>query len=204
MQHLLQFGLSNAVAAAVLAVLAAVATRVWRNPHFAYALWLVVLLRLVAPPLLPVGVPVPEWMARLICATRIRRAAAWARSESRGTPDVGGPIEMAYPESSRGIARRVEAEDTPVCGHRFRSRVAGANPSWRAADSRVRDPCARLDVPEDRWGPRLECRPTTAGSSDAGARKPRDTRRLPASRWPVDGQPRRRRVVELERCVICC
>jgi len=61
MERLFQIGLSNAAAAAVLAVLAAVATRLWRNPHFSYALWLIVLLRMVAPPLVPMPVPLPAW-----------------------------------------------------------------------------------------------------------------------------------------------
>ena len=79
MQHLLQFGLSNAVAAAVLAVLAAVATRVWRNPHFAYALWFVVLLRLMAPPL------VPRWRATAAVDGPVcpRRRAAEPRGSLR-------------------------------------------------------------------------------------------------------------------------
>jgi beta-lactamase regulating signal transducer with metallopeptidase domain len=59
MEQLFQHGLSNAAAAAVLAIVAAIATRIWRNPHFAYAAWLIVLVRLVAPPLLAVSVPMP-------------------------------------------------------------------------------------------------------------------------------------------------
>jgi beta-lactamase regulating signal transducer with metallopeptidase domain len=59
MEQLFQHGLSNAAAAALLAFLAASATRIWRNPHFAYAAWLIVLVRLVAPPLVAVNVPMP-------------------------------------------------------------------------------------------------------------------------------------------------
>src|ERR1700722_10919800 len=96
MEHLLQFGLSNALAAAVLAVLATVATRIWRNPHFAYALWFVVLLRLAAPPLLPVGVPVPQWMSQRL--TRLARDAAFPSDGNylRRLPAdwVNGPAPM--------------------------------------------------------------------------------------------------------------
>jgi beta-lactamase regulating signal transducer with metallopeptidase domain len=62
MEQLFQHGLSNAAAAAALAILAVIATRIWRNPYFAYAAWLIVLVRLVAPPLLPVSVPLPACM----------------------------------------------------------------------------------------------------------------------------------------------
>jgi len=85
MEHVIQLGLSNAAAATVLAILAAIATRIWRNPHFGYALWLVVLLRLVAPPLVPVQVPLP----------------AWAIVHSTGSaPIVAGPTDSAARSST--------------------------------------------------------------------------------------------------------
>jgi beta-lactamase regulating signal transducer with metallopeptidase domain len=62
MDRVMQIGLSNAATAAVLAILAAIATRLWRNPHFGYALWLIVLVRLVAPPLVPVPISLPAWV----------------------------------------------------------------------------------------------------------------------------------------------
>jgi beta-lactamase regulating signal transducer with metallopeptidase domain len=62
----LQIGLTNALWAAVLAVFVAAVTRVWRNPHLAHALWLIVLLRLVAPPLFQVPLQTPAWLTRAI------------------------------------------------------------------------------------------------------------------------------------------
>lgn len=47
---------SNAVLAACLALFAWGVTRVWRNPHLAYALWLLVLMKLVTPPLIHISV----------------------------------------------------------------------------------------------------------------------------------------------------
>ena len=43
---------SNVVFAALLAVLAIVLTKVWRNPQIAHSLWLLVLVKLVTPPLI--------------------------------------------------------------------------------------------------------------------------------------------------------
>ena len=60
MESFLQIGLSNAVAAAILAILAAIATRIWKNPHFANAVWLLVMLRFIAPPIWTMSIPVPE------------------------------------------------------------------------------------------------------------------------------------------------
>jgi beta-lactamase regulating signal transducer with metallopeptidase domain len=52
MNDLFVFAAHNTVAAIVLAVFVYGLTRVWRNPPVAHALWLLVLLKLVAPPIL--------------------------------------------------------------------------------------------------------------------------------------------------------
>jgi beta-lactamase regulating signal transducer with metallopeptidase domain len=54
---LLHVGLSNALTATLLAVAVAAVARVCRRPALAHALWLLVLLKLVTPPLLPVSLP---------------------------------------------------------------------------------------------------------------------------------------------------
>ncbi len=60
MGTLLEFGLDNAFVALMLAPVAAVFGRLGRRPALAHILWLLVLLRLVAPPLLgAVSVPIP-------------------------------------------------------------------------------------------------------------------------------------------------
>src|SRR5262249_29943138 len=61
MQSIVEWGLANAATAALLAMCVAVITRVWRNPHLAHLLWLIVLLRLVAPPIVQVPLPSFEW-----------------------------------------------------------------------------------------------------------------------------------------------
>jgi beta-lactamase regulating signal transducer with metallopeptidase domain len=59
---LLSIVLSNAVAAAILALLAAITGAVCRRPALVHGLWLLVLLKLVTPPLLriPIALPTPE------------------------------------------------------------------------------------------------------------------------------------------------
>ena len=60
MTHVLHLGLSNAVVAALIAVVAAVVTwRVRHRPALACGLWLLVLLKLVTPPLVSVSLPWP-------------------------------------------------------------------------------------------------------------------------------------------------
>lgn len=60
MDALIGLGLSNAVTAALLAVAAALIARFTKRPALWYALWLAVLLRLLAPPVLAVALPIPE------------------------------------------------------------------------------------------------------------------------------------------------
>ena len=57
-----EIGLSNAVMAAGLPVLVYCVTRVWRHPSVVHALWLLVLLKSVTPPI--VQIPVPTVVAR--------------------------------------------------------------------------------------------------------------------------------------------
>lgn len=54
MDGLFVFALHNTVAALALALFVYGLTRLWRNPPAAHALWLLVLIRLVAPPILPI------------------------------------------------------------------------------------------------------------------------------------------------------
>ncbi|HEX4071064.1 MAG TPA: POTRA domain-containing protein, partial [Planctomycetaceae bacterium] len=169
MQHLLQFGLSNAVAAAVLAVLAAVATRVWRNPHFAYALWLVVLLRLVAPPLLPVGVPVPEWM--------VGNSRAPLPAVSEPEKNVPPPVDVsAFVARSTGEPK--SARGGPVAPDRI---ARMATPSTAEFADRESNSIAQTRLSEDRGDPEgVPPRGSSGGSKDVS----KDVSQLSAFRWP--------------------
>jgi beta-lactamase regulating signal transducer with metallopeptidase domain len=53
---ILQIGLSNVLMAGVLALVAAMAGRFWRRPALTHALWLLVLIKLLTPPLVPVPI----------------------------------------------------------------------------------------------------------------------------------------------------
>ena len=58
MESLVHILLSNALAATVIAVVAAAVGRICRRPALTHSLWLVVMLKLVTPPLVPVSLPV--------------------------------------------------------------------------------------------------------------------------------------------------
>ncbi|MEE4270725.1 MAG: TonB family protein [Thermoanaerobaculales bacterium] len=61
MDSLIAFGLTNAATAGVLAIAAAAIARFTRRPALWYALWLVVLLRLLAPPIFAVDLAIPDF-----------------------------------------------------------------------------------------------------------------------------------------------
>src|SRR5580693_6353599 len=56
MKDLLAIAAQNTIVAGILAILVYGLTRVWRRPPVAHLLWLVVLAKLVGPPVLPVDV----------------------------------------------------------------------------------------------------------------------------------------------------
>ncbi len=56
MAFLFEIGVTNVILTAVLALVVLATTRIWRNPHLAHFLWLIVLLKLVTPPLINVPV----------------------------------------------------------------------------------------------------------------------------------------------------
>jgi beta-lactamase regulating signal transducer with metallopeptidase domain len=64
MATLLQIALWNAAAAAVLALVAAAAARLFRRPALTHTLWVLVLLKLVTPPFIPFSLTLPTFSGR--------------------------------------------------------------------------------------------------------------------------------------------
>ena len=64
MDQLLTIGLTNAIAATLLALLAAAIARYSRRPALWYTLWLAVLLRLLAPPVFSLDLGIPDFGRR--------------------------------------------------------------------------------------------------------------------------------------------
>jgi beta-lactamase regulating signal transducer with metallopeptidase domain len=86
MASLLQIGLMNAVLSAILAMLVLAITRFCKNPHVVHSLWIIVLLKMVTPPL--VNVP-------------ILFASDWNRSEfSSQTPRELGTSRLSRTPAS--------------------------------------------------------------------------------------------------------
>jgi WD40 repeat protein/beta-lactamase regulating signal transducer with metallopeptidase domain len=92
--HLLEIGLANAVVALGLALLALLAGRLSRRPALVHSLWLLVLLKLVTPPLFLL--PVPWW--RPSEPAPQPQAVAAAKPPARdATPVTPAPTPVAMP-----------------------------------------------------------------------------------------------------------
>ena len=99
METLLHLGLVNAALATALAVVAATAGRVCRRPAVRHSLWLLVLLKLVTPPLVPVQIPWPLESN----SPALRESPITVATEFTGLPDPPAPTSAAT--SSRGSTR---------------------------------------------------------------------------------------------------
>jgi beta-lactamase regulating signal transducer with metallopeptidase domain len=136
---LLEIGLLNAVLATILAVLVAVVAKLLRRPALAHALWLLVLLKLLTPPLVGVVLPVePESEP----ATRVVEIAA---------------PELVEPPPAPGNRRRAAAVLGALLPHRPTAVATPATDSLPTlAESHSR-------------GPALAWRPVLAGLWLAGS-----------------------------------
>ena len=94
METLLHAGLSNALSATFLALLVACLGRLLaRRPAILHCLWLLVLLKLVTPPLYEVAIPWPESLA--------------AREEAAATPETRLTFNSASGLDERSAAGRI-------------------------------------------------------------------------------------------------
>ena len=153
MESLVHAMLSNAVAAAILVVMVAIIGRTCRRPALIHGLCLVVMLKLVTPPLVPVSLPVgldlapetwssgeagegsPESIAPAEMSQIVTAAAAnepWAEPGRRSNQDiaetslVGGHGWSAIAEGQAGHLRsRLEHRHRLTCWLELGARCAG-------------------------------------------------------------------------------
>src|SRR5262245_11013361 len=107
MPSLLEIGLANAVCAGLLALLALAAGRVCRRPAILHGLWLLVLVKLVTPPLfsLPVRVLPAEEPATVAVASTLENHGDQSRSSLaiEETPVTGQFLLLPSPSDGEFI-----------------------------------------------------------------------------------------------------
>ncbi len=125
MGSLVEMGLANALLAGALAVLALVVGRYSRRPALVHSLWLLVLLKLVTPPLIPLPIPGlaapvpaepgPPATAPEAAAGPVAQASLPVELSPAGQPATGSAV-AAPPvmNLAEQVARAMEAEGTGV------------------------------------------------------------------------------------------
>ena len=108
MSQLIEIGLTNAALATGLAVLAAAVERLGRRPALGHALWLLVLIKLITPPL--VGLPVP-WPAAPRPAV-----VAPEKADLSAAPHATAPAASARPAQAAAIKTASEGELKGILG----------------------------------------------------------------------------------------
>ncbi len=101
MTTFLEIALVNAVLVAILACVVFAITRIWRNPHLAHVLWLVVLLKMVTPPLVKVPISFEfEWNGGEIASTVPRELSRPKLASDFGTKQVSKMAIKSVEESA--------------------------------------------------------------------------------------------------------
>src|SRR5689334_9883113 len=94
MNWLLALAVQNTLLATVLALVVACVTRLWRNPPLAHVLWLLVLVKLVTPPIFPIDASALGWGETSQTFLEVVTAAAGDDALTTHT-DVAGPQSSA-------------------------------------------------------------------------------------------------------------
>jgi bla regulator protein blaR1 len=113
MQTLLEIGLSNAVVATLLALFAAGVSRLYRRPAVAHVLWLLVLVKLVTPPLMTVPLPWPAAVPRA----------------STPSPERASPLSPSSSLELSGAEAALAADIVALLAPPLSDRTAGAIPT---------------------------------------------------------------------------
>src|SRR5439155_11750010 len=130
MHPLVEMVLSNAAVATVLALLAAVVSQLCRRPALTHSLWLLVLLKLVTPPLMPVQLP-------------------WSLDSVTETP-VPAPKEIVA--NHEPIETAAEPDDLLVVGYWFAEEPAEfPEAAARPVEESATTPASAPDVVSWSW-----------------------------------------------------
>jgi hypothetical protein len=116
---------SNAVMATLIALVVAIATRLIRRPEVAYWLWMLVLVKLVTPPIIDLPLPV-EGPAKLALFDAHEVAAD--KAEPLESSAVAETVAEEAP-ANEGVADETGAIEAPTFPRRFAGVVLGPDGS---------------------------------------------------------------------------
>ena len=128
MHPFFEFLLFNTLIAGGLAVLVVGITRVWRNPHLAHALWLLVLIKLITPPLF--RIEIPRWdRGEEVAARPVVEGASLSGelAAGRGIEEGAGSGSVDWDFTADPSSGQVVATAGPVARDSRRLHL----PSWK-------------------------------------------------------------------------
>lgn len=108
MQQFLECVASNVALSAALALIAVALTRVWRSPQLAHALWLLVLLKLISPPLMAVPIAISGAMS---FSERVPSAESSGDAREQWSPEIDGApaVETALLDRLPALDEQLDA-----------------------------------------------------------------------------------------------
>jgi beta-lactamase regulating signal transducer with metallopeptidase domain len=121
----LSMALSNAAIATLLAIAVAGVTRVWRKPPVAHALWLLVLVKLMTPPLLGLPVAIGVEPAEMV------DPGMAASEQSLAQPPLGVAAAADVPRQQVIVVTDAEAQSDGI--NRWWPKIAKLASGWRGA-----------------------------------------------------------------------
>jgi beta-lactamase regulating signal transducer with metallopeptidase domain len=129
MESLVYTLLSNALAATFMAAIVVGLSRICRRPALTHSLWLVVMLKLVTPPLVPISLPVANVFAPIRSSSAIVHinggAGAAGHFEALAEPDVDEDIRRRSDDSFAGLQADLAKTE---------SDIAGTAVNWQSSD----------------------------------------------------------------------
>jgi bla regulator protein BlaR1 len=173
MQWLVEVGLSNALAVVVLAIVAWVAGRISRRPAVTHALWLLVLLKLLTPPIIELRLPwaiartaiddpeVVDQPGQRAAALPMNGESNRARAKPATLADNGNLAALPRPDESRLVTDSFEPPIDAVAPARVeRQSSTAANKAFMPIDRIASDTAGRDLLP---GSPRDAIAPATPG-----------------------------------------
>lgn len=155
MTWLLEVGLSNLAVAALLALIAAMAGRCFKRPALTHALWLLVFLKLITPPLvpLPLGWLTPENVAK---SKDPEAGPTVARLQPKNSKDAKMPVDSPELKTESSPAPTY-LDGVPADGHddEPQSTDQGSSPSHVDEPLRAESPTPATEAAPVASTPRL-------------------------------------------------
>jgi beta-lactamase regulating signal transducer with metallopeptidase domain len=141
MDTLLEIGLRNALLATLLALIAWVVGKLARRPALTHVLWVLVLLRLLLPPLWNIGIPRPAWITTPMTAAANESELLPARDVTLPPSSEPDAVVLVSPFVEIDPAKETDRVETPLPETKTEPTIVTTTPTITIATS-IPEPAA--------------------------------------------------------------